>query len=236
MKKQVITTTLLLIATIFMASCGNTGNETSNENTTAEMKTAMYQCPMKCEGEKMYEKQGTCPVCKMDLETVSNEIEQSENANNNKPLSPRTSAMAMVGNNHVHIDYGSPSVRERVIWNGLVAYGKVWATGAHKATWIEFSQNVKINNKTIEKGRYGFFTIPDKEEWTVILNKDWDMHMADKYAPENDVIRLSIKPIKTDTLMEALTYEVKILSNEKGLVRMSWEYLMVTFDFENIDL
>ena len=59
-----------------------------------------------------------------------------------KPKSPRLSAMAMIGDNHVHIDYGSPSVRGRTIWNGLVAYNQVWATGAHKATWIEFSKDI----------------------------------------------------------------------------------------------
>jgi hypothetical protein len=26
-----------------------------------------YQCPMKCEGEKLYEKPGSCPVCNMKL-------------------------------------------------------------------------------------------------------------------------------------------------------------------------
>ena len=30
----------------------------------------MYQCPMKCEGDKMYDKEGQCPVCKMDLKKV----------------------------------------------------------------------------------------------------------------------------------------------------------------------
>lgn len=29
-----------------------------------------YQCPMKCEGEKMYDNPGKCPVCKMNLEVV----------------------------------------------------------------------------------------------------------------------------------------------------------------------
>src|SRR3990167_5853083 len=104
-----------------------------------------------------------------------------------KSKSPRTSAMAIVGNNHLHIDYGSPSVRGRNIWNGLVAYDQVWATGAHKATWIEFSEDVKINSQLIPKGKYGFFTIPNKKEWTIILNKDWDMHLADDYTPKNDV-------------------------------------------------
>jgi hypothetical protein len=62
-----------------------------------------------------------------------------------KPKSPRMAAMAMVGNNHVHIDYGSPSVRGRNIWNGLVAYDQVWATGAHRATTIDFSDDVIID-------------------------------------------------------------------------------------------
>jgi len=149
-----------------------------------------------------------------------------------KPKSPRTAAMAMVGDNHVHIDYGSPSVRGRVIWNGLVAYKQVWATGAHKATWIEFSEDIKINTQVIPKGKYGFFTIPDKKEWTLILSKDWDMHLADNYTPQNDAIRINVRPKKNKTLTEALTYQVEELGDQKGKISMSWEYLTVSFDFE----
>jgi len=29
--------------------------------------TEMYACPMKCEGEKTYDKTGSCPKWKMDL-------------------------------------------------------------------------------------------------------------------------------------------------------------------------
>jgi hypothetical protein len=150
-----------------------------------------------------------------------------------KPKSPRTSAMEMVGNNHVHIDYGSPSVRGRNIWNGLVAYGQVWATGAHKATWIEFSEDITINSQIIPKGKYGFFTIPDKKEWILILSKDWDMHLADDYKSANDAIRLTVKPKKNKSLTEALTYKVTSSDNKKGQVSMSWEYLTVSFGFEN---
>jgi hypothetical protein len=150
-----------------------------------------------------------------------------------KTKSPRTSTMAMVGNNHVHIDYGSPRVRGRNIWNGLVAYGQVWATGAHKATWIEFSEDVKINAQIISKGKYGFFTIPEKKEWTLILSKDWDMHLADDYVLSNDIIRLTVKPKKNKIISEALTYRVETLSEKKGRISMSWEYLTVSFEFEN---
>ncbi len=151
-----------------------------------------------------------------------------------KIKSPRKTAMAMIGENHVHIDYGSPSVRGRNIWNGLVAYGQVWATGAHKATWIEFSEDVKINNQVITKGKYGFFSIPDKKEWTLIMSKDWDMHLADNYNIANDIIRLKVKPKKSKKIVEALQYEVLETGQDKGKVVISWEYLNVEFDFQNI--
>ena len=33
---------------------------------------AAFACPMKCEGEKTYDKAGSCPKCKMDLKKVEN--------------------------------------------------------------------------------------------------------------------------------------------------------------------
>ena len=72
--KTAITTTVLFTALLF-ASCGNSSNEKKNENSTEKVETTMYQCPMKCEGEKIYDKPGTCPVCKMDLELVSNDVD-----------------------------------------------------------------------------------------------------------------------------------------------------------------
>ncbi len=151
-----------------------------------------------------------------------------------KPKSPKMVAMAMVGDNHVHIDYGSPSVRGRAIWNGLVAYNQVWSSGAHKATWIDFSQDVMIQGKHIPKGKYGFFTIPNKKSWTLILSKTWDMHLADDYKQENDIIRMTVKPKKNKQITEALTYEVIAKNDKKGTVKLSWEFLSVAFDFENM--
>lgn len=150
-----------------------------------------------------------------------------------KPKSPKMSAMAMVGNNHVHIDYSSPSVRGRNIWNGLVAYNQVWSTGAHKATSIDFSQDVMIAGKHIPKGKYGFFTIPNKNEWTLILNQTWDMHLADDYKQENDIIRVTVKPVQNKEITEALTYEVLEKNKNKGIIKMTWEYISVSLDFEN---
>lgn len=150
-----------------------------------------------------------------------------------KPKSPRQSAMAMVGENHVHVDYGSPSVRGRQIWNGLVAYDQVWSTGAHKATWIDFSKDVTINGKLVPKGKYGFFTIPGPKVWTLILSRDWDMHLADDYKPERDMVRVQVKPEIQNDLTESLTYEVVPEGKNKGKIKMKWEKLSVSLPFQN---
>jgi protein SCO1/2 len=58
MKKIVLLCALVISSAAFVTSCGS-----------SEAKTA-YQCPMKCEGEKTYDKPGECPMCKMELKEV----------------------------------------------------------------------------------------------------------------------------------------------------------------------
>jgi transcription initiation factor IIE alpha subunit len=75
--KPVITASIFFTALLF-ASCGNNSNEKSNDNATEQTENAMYQCPMKCEGDKMYDKPGQCPVCNMDLVKVEGAHEYHE--------------------------------------------------------------------------------------------------------------------------------------------------------------
>ena len=75
--KSVITAAVLATA-FFLASCGNSSNEKSNSNAFEQVETAMYQCPMKCEGEKTYDKPGQCPKCNMDLQKVEEMHEHQE--------------------------------------------------------------------------------------------------------------------------------------------------------------
>ena len=77
MKKQIITAALLFTATMFITSCGSNNSETKTEKSAIEESaTAQYQCPMKCEGEKTYDKPGQCPKCNMDLQKVEEMDEQ----------------------------------------------------------------------------------------------------------------------------------------------------------------
>jgi Protein of unknown function (DUF2911) len=141
--------------------------------------------------------------------------------------SPRRVAMANIGNCHVHVNYGSPGVKGRNIWGGLVAYNQVWAAGAHKATTIEFSTDILLGNKKIAAGKYGLFMLPGEKEWTVIINTQYDQHLADDYDPAKDVARFIATPIILNKVVERLTYTVEA-GDKKGTLVFAWEKIKVT--------
>lgn len=167
---------------------------------------------------------------------VPTEDHSQHQAASEKPTaskSPKKTAMEIVDGNHIHIDYSSPSVRGRQIFGGLVAYGEVWATGAHKATWIQFDQPVTIGDQSIPAGKYGLFTIPGKQEWTVILNSVWDMHLADDYDASKDVIRITCTPETLENTVESLTYSVQKIASQTTEIAISWDKTKIKFVLKN---
>ena len=149
-----------------------------------------------------------------------------------KPLSPHTSAMAMIGDAHIHFDYSSPGVRERVVFGGLLPYDAVWQAGAHKATWMETNKDLSIDGKTLKAGKYGFFVIPNTKEWTVIFNSNWDQHGKDDYNEKDDVLRFKVIPQISDEIVEHLTYTVTKDTDRTGTIKLAWEKVAIQFPFQ----
>lgn len=146
-----------------------------------------------------------------------------------KSKSPATEAMTNIGKTHVHIAYHAPSARGRQIFGGLVAYNEVWVTGAHSATTIEFYGDFELNGKRVVKGKYALFTIPGENEWTIIINENFEQHLADDYDPKLDVVRLTAKPEKLSEIQEQLLYEVKSTEGKEGIISISWADIKVSF-------
>lgn len=134
---------------------------------------------------------------------------------------------AQIGDTHITILYTAPAVRGRIIWGGLVPYGEVWVTGAHRATSFEIDREFSIGSKKIPAGKYAIFTIPGKDKWTFILNNKWDQHLADDYDEKDDVIRVVVTPVKLSTLQERLNYSITELSDKEAILALSWETLKV---------
>jgi hypothetical protein len=147
-------------------------------------------------------------------------------------LSPHTSTMAMIGDTHIRIDYSSPGVRNRIVFGGLLPYDMVWQAGAHNATWFETNKDLTIDGKTLKTGKYGFFTIPSKDEWILIFNSNWDQHGKDEYDEKDDILRFTIKPEILDDITEHLVYNIDKIDETHGIVSLSWEKVTLKFNFE----
>ncbi len=148
-------------------------------------------------------------------------------AQDKKMPSPPATAEANLGATKVKIEYHQPSAKGRKVMGGLVPFGEVWRTGANETTTIEFSGPAKIEGKEIAAGKYALFTIPGENEWTIIINKGikWG---AFTYKKEEDVLRVTVKPGKTDSFVETFT-----ISIDKGQVILKWENTMIAFNVKS---
>jgi uncharacterized paraquat-inducible protein A len=68
MKKMMFVATLMV--GMFGAMAQNQEAKKAENKQAATSKKEEYQCPMKCEGKKTYDKKGKCPACTMDLKLV----------------------------------------------------------------------------------------------------------------------------------------------------------------------
>lgn len=180
-----------------------------------------------CGNEKKQEQQN-------DLKEPDHQMHSENKSDTGKPaksLSPHTSAMAMINDAHIHIDYSAPSVRERIIFGGLVGYNTVWQAGAHKASWIETDKDLVIDGKTLPAGKYGFFVVPGKEQWQVMFNSRWDQHGKDEYNETENVLTLQVTPIALEEVQEALKYEVTKDGDNSGSITLAWEKIKIDIPF-----
>jgi Protein of unknown function (DUF2911) len=123
-----------------------------------------------------------------------------------KPLSPHETATGA----NISVRYGRPYKKGRVIFGGLVPYGKVYRCGADSATTITFDRDVNFGGKPVKAGTYTLFTIPNEASWTIILNSQlgqWGAFDYDKYK-DKDVVHIDV-PVKTlNSPVEQLTISV----------------------------
>ncbi len=143
-------------------------------------------------------------------------------------LSPKGSVEQKVGITTISIEYERPIARGRTIFGELVPYKTLWRTGAGNGTKIKFDDDVVIAYEKIPAGRYSLFTIPDKQEWTIILNSDTTVYGLGGYDKVKDVVRFKTKVKTTDRYYEAFTVDIDLMEANAEL-NISWENTAVTF-------
>ena len=173
--------------------------------------------------------------------------------------SQKASVMQTIGVTDVTITYSRPGVKGRTIWGDapagtapgtatlddartrpkdmpLVPYGHVWRTGANEATLFEVSDNVMVNGQPLPAGRYSLHTIPGKDEWTIIFNKDDGQWGSFTYDDKKDVLRVKAKPESASEIKEWLDFAIDPVDESSIKVNIRWEKVRVPFTVEVKDV
>jgi hypothetical protein len=122
--------------------------------------------------------------------------------------------------------YSRPQKRGRKLFGDLVSYGQIWRLGANEATEIEFFQDVKIDGKTLKKGRYTLYALVNEDKWTLIFNKETDTWGAFAYAPSKDVLRSTVPVQKKSDITEAFSISFQKAVKGANLL-ISWDDVLV---------
>lgn len=145
----------------------------------------------------------------------------ASHAQDKKPLSTAETATGKIGNASVSISYGSPSVRDREIWGALVPYGQIWRAGANAATTFESDKALMIEGKELPAGKYSVFVIPEKDNATVIFNKEPNQRGTEKYEESKDQLRVKVK-----TATIAKTEKLAYVITAKGFA-LNWDKISI---------
>ena len=127
------------------------------------------------------------------------------------------------------VTYSRPQLKGRPLAE-LAPNGKVWRTGANEATEITFFKDVTLGNTKIKAGTYTLYTIPEKDNYTVIINKNLNVWGSYFYKQENDVARLTVPVTEGKESLEALS--MVFTKADNGIVlNMGWDKVRVAIPF-----
>jgi len=134
--------------------------------------------------------------------------------------SPAASVSQVVGTTDISVKYSRPLLRGRDVYGGVVAYDKVWRTGANGTNQITISNEIMVAGQKLAAGTYSIFSIPTAGDWTLIFNKDLTAQEAN-YSQEKDILRVTVKAM-TVAKMEAFTIDFSGLSDSTADMNITW--------------
>lgn len=139
--------------------------------------------------------------------------------------SPTQTIRQDFGMGRIELTYSRPSVKGRKLFkenSELAPLGKLWRTGANAATKIRFTDKVMMGGKSIDTGTYVLYTIPNKNDWEIILNKGLTNWGVDGYKESDDVVRFKVPSHSMKPAAETLTMQIENVQPESAALHIAW--------------
>ncbi len=155
-------------------------------------------------------------------------------------LKPRNSPLAIASirykEAYLKIVYCQPQKRGREVFGKLIPFGEVWRLGANEATEITVTQDLLVNNVQLKAGTYSLFSIPGKEKWTIIFNRDLGLWGAYNYTQKMDVLRfdITVKSVPENVVYEPFTIRID-QKTDTAEIFLLWDKTQVSFPIQFIE-
>ena len=132
-----------------------------------------------------------------------------------KKNSPQKTVVYIENGMDLTLKYSSPFKKGREIFGKLVPYDTIWRTGANEPTTFTTNSKIYIIDKELPAGTYSVWSIPGKENWQIILNKnvpEWGVTLISggketTRTPEEDILNIEVPVITLAETAESLTID-----------------------------
>lgn len=136
--------------------------------------------------------------------------------------SVRDTTIAVIDGSRIAIEYGRPSKRNRVIWGGLVPWGRVWMPGADESSTLTTNDTLVFSALVVPKGDYTIYTQPAADSFTLIINgQTGQFHTV--YPAERDLGRVPMTQEKVEPTAERLTFAIEPQASGGGVLKLIWD-------------
>lgn len=149
--------------------------------------------------------------------------------------SPFCTISQQVGVTTMQIQYHSPAVRGRDVWNSSYVIPQKgnpipWRAGANENTVISFDTDVEIEGQLLEAGSYGFHIIPNGHQHTLLFARPdnlWGSYYLD--TTKHIVLKVSVRDTAS-AFNEYLSYSVINRTESSCRIALKWGERMIPFN------
>ena len=138
--------------------------------------------------------------------------------------SPPDSSSIQLSGGTVKVCYGSPKVRGREIFGGLVPYGQPWRLGANEPTTLHTTVSLSVGGVRVEPGSYSLYAVPGAEEWQIVVNAATDRWgiPINEQVRARDVGSTTASPRATDESVGSLRIRLEHADGGEARLSIAW--------------
>jgi hypothetical protein len=157
----------------------------------------------------------------LDIKAIGDRLEAAERRTGPSQLSVRDTARASIGAATLTVDYGRPLLRGRTLLGNVIAYDRVWRTGANAATQLTTSAPISLAGLALPAGTYTLWTVPHVQGVDLIVNRQTGQWGTEYHRAQD----LGNAPIKTESVsrpVEKFTIAVEPADARHGTLVLTW--------------